>query len=132
MLNQLGNDQDQQTLPINETAFCLPEDPVYPEEFLNVMKDTGFQAIQDFLKKIGAPGEVLSLLEDLSILTTWMSDVEKGGQVSPLTNQFLMEVVANASRNIVAIGGVFYSPNGITIRRVIAQHPATPDQESGK
>ncbi|SRR6266498_702282 len=90
------------------------EERVYPVEFLSAMKDTAFQTIQDFLKKIDAPKEASGLLEDLATLSIWTDNVEMGNQVA---NQILLETVASASRNIVELGGVFYSPSGTTVGR---------------
>jgi len=108
---------------LKDVELCVMEDPIYPAEFLSAMKDTAFQAVQDFLNKIDAPKEAQALLEDLAILTTWTGDFEQGAPVRPVANQTLIETVANACRNIVALGGVFYSPSGITIRREIGGEP---------
>ena len=114
MLDQVVNTKTKGTLPINGASLCLSEEPVYPAEFLSVIKDTAFEALQDFLKKIDAPKEALRLLEDLVILTT-IGDVKDGDQVSPVINQILLETVAGASRNITKVGGIFYGPSGTTV-----------------
>jgi hypothetical protein len=115
MLDKIVNTQSKGALPIGAN-LCLPEEPVYPSEFLNIIKDTGFEALQECLKKIDAPEEALGLLEDLVILTT-IGDLQNGDKVSSVTNQILMETVASASRNITGIGGIFYGPSGTTISR---------------
>ena len=104
---------------LKDVELCVLEDPIYPAEFLGAIKDTAFQTLQDFLTKIDAPKEARDLLEDLVILATWEGDIEKGGQVRSLANQSCLETVASASRHIVELGGVFYGPSGITIRREI-------------
>jgi len=107
---------DRPQFLVEQQKYCLPEAPAFPAEFLDAMKDTAFQTMQDFLKKIDAPKEALELIDDLSILTT-IGNTENGSQVSSVINQVLLETVASASRNIVQLGGVFYSPSGTTISR---------------
>jgi hypothetical protein len=132
MLNQFGCDQDKKAMPISGLNICLPEDPAYPAEFLNAIQDTAFQALQDLLNEIDAPKEAVGLVEDLAILAAWTNESERGGKVGPVANYVLIDTVANAVRNIAAIGGAFYSPSGTTIRRGIAQQPPISDQESGE
>ena len=118
MLNKMLNEQDQKSCNVELKEL---EDAIYPIEFLSVVQDTALKALQDYLRASDAPKAVLALLEDLAVLTTWTGEVEKGVQVRQLVNQFLQETVASASRNIVAIGGEFYSPSGTTIRREIVR-----------
>lgn len=96
------------------------EEAVYPLEFLDVIRDTAFMAITDYLERSKAPREVVTLVEDLIVLDVWIGEVEKGnGKVGWHVNQFLAEAVASASRNIAASGGRFFSPHGETNRREV-------------
>jgi hypothetical protein len=93
------------------------EPPVYPVEFLDAIQATAFDAMKDLLEKIEAPKEAICLLEDLATLATLTGQSKHAGEVRPFSNQILMETVASATRNIVELGGVFYSPVGTTIPR---------------
>lgn len=89
------------------------EDVVYPQEFLGMILDTMTKTLTEQLEQHGAPKEAIDLLEDLTMFNVWMAEVHKGGGlVQGKINQFLMETVANASRNIASVGGTFYSPFG--------------------
>ena len=125
MLNQIVNRQDENVSPVTGLNLCFPEAPAYPAEFLSIIKDTGFEALKDLLKKIDAPKDALELLDDLAILAT-IGNIRDGEQVSALVNQILGETVASASRNISKIGGIFYGPSGTTISREV---DAGPDQD---
>jgi hypothetical protein len=116
MFNQI-KDQDKNALQVSCPGPCTQEAPVFPVEFLNAVADTAFQTLQDLLQQTGAPKEASALLEDLAILTTWITNIEKNNMATPIANQILMETIANASRNIIELGGVFYSPSGMTISR---------------
>lgn len=103
------------------------EDAIYPPEFLDAFTDTAFQAIQDYLERTEAPREVRALIEELAILTSWAGEVKHAAKVNGHANQFLIEMVASASRNIAEIGGVFYCPSGTTCRRPGAARAAVLD-----
>ena len=93
MLDQITTTQSKGVLPINGAKLCTPEEPVYPVEFLSVIKDTGFEALQELLKSIDAPQEALGLLEDLAILTTIgeVKDGEFGGVGLVMKHAFAAE-----------------------------------------
>lgn len=96
------------------------EDAIYPIEFLRVMQDTIFHALQDCLEAMHAPKEAIELLNDMSMLNTSMSEMDQGGgKVGWHVNSFLLDTVSSASRNIAVLGGAFYGPYGEMRRREI-------------
>lgn len=118
MFNQTDQVQVDELKEVWEALIALESDqlqqPVYPAEFLNSVADTALKTLQDCLKKIDAPEAASSLLEDLICLITWSDAVEKGVGVSSVGNQVMIETVANATQNIMQLGGVFCSPAGAT------------------
>jgi hypothetical protein len=102
---------------ISRAQIPMLEDAIYPAEFLSAFTSTAFKALRDHLERSGVPQEALALVDELSVITTWQGDLEQGCQVRWIANQTLLETVASASRNISAIGGQFYSPDGVTPRR---------------
>jgi hypothetical protein len=115
MNNKNVHNQDQEVLEITISDPAL-ERPIFSQEFLSSFKDTAYQALVDYLEKIGAKQEALGLLEDLSILVDWENELSKG-KCREIANSFVMEAVSSASHNIAAIGGEFHSPNGSTYSR---------------
>lgn len=100
------------------TTNNMLEDAIYPAEFLHAFKETAFEAMEGYLKRTKAPKEVLALLDDLNIMANWEANPEKDPRRRELENQFMIDTIASASRNIVAVGGVFYCPSGTTINRL--------------
>jgi len=94
------------------------EDPTYPVEFLTCIKSTAFAALEGYLERTAAPQEVIALLEDINIFTSWQVDLERGGKVEWIANKFMEDTVASVTHHIVAVGGVFYCPDGTTNSRL--------------
>lgn len=96
------------------------EEATYSREFLDMMRCTISRTLEEQLVKYGAPKEALDLLDDLVVLVLWSWEAEESGKmVSPLVNCNLIDVVSNASKNIVAVGGAFETPMGETARRKV-------------
>ncbi len=106
------------------------QEPVFPIELLSTMLETGFLAIKESLKKHEVPQELLDLVEDVEVLGIEMSRVELG-KVPDHVNQNLLDVVSSLSRNIVNVGGIFYSPMGTTIARDVSIGKGTLPSDVG-
>jgi hypothetical protein len=126
---EMNRKTDNDVLAIEDLQTDPPpmENPIYPPEFLDAFTDTAFQAVRDYLKRTGAPKEVEAVLDDLSVLTSWAGEIKHAEKVHWSANQFLLETVASAIRNIVKIGGVFYCPSGTTCSRPGATRAAVPN-----
>jgi len=93
------------------------EEACYPPEFLEMMEETGFQTLREYLESHDAPKAMVGLLDDLIVLNMWTKEVEKlGGLVSPSVNRGL-DVVQSLSRHVAEAGGTFYAPMGQVFRR---------------
>jgi hypothetical protein len=99
----------------NQTAII--EEAVFPAEFLDCFTETAFKTLTDYLIAIDASQAALDLLDCAQLLIKKSVELEHSDQVNHSTNQALLESVTDASRCIVALGGVFYSPSGSSTPR---------------
>ena len=86
------------------TAQPAEAEPMYSEEFLNMMKDYAYETLRRHLEKQGQP-EAVSLLDNLVMLT--MKPLE--GQAAWVQDQILSEVIGKISQDVLKLGGRFYS-----------------------
>lgn len=89
---------------------------VYPAEFLDCFTETAFKTLYDYMEQAGARQEAIELLDSMHLLTKEMQTLQ-AEKVDRAVNQTLIENVADASRCIVALGGVFYAPSGSSVPR---------------
>jgi hypothetical protein len=94
------------------------EESTFPAEFLDCFTATAFKTLYDYLEKAGAPQDAIDLFDSAWLLLKESGELARtGGKVPHATNQVLSENVADASRCIVALGGVFYAPDGASLPR---------------
>jgi hypothetical protein len=99
----------------NQNAII--EESVFPAEFLDCFAETAFKTLTDYLIAIDARQEALDLLDNAQLLIKKSVELEHSSHVNHSTNETLMESVTDASRAIVALGGVFYAPSGASMPR---------------
>ena len=92
------------------------QEAVYPAEFLDCFTETAFKTLYDYMAKSGAAPEALNLLDSAHVLIKELQFIQ-AGKVERAVNQVLLENVADASRCIVSLGGVFYAPSGSSMPR---------------
>lgn len=122
---------DREALAIFQKVFEIKsqkdgerlEPAVFPLLFLDMMRDTVLETLKEQLKTCNAPKEAVDLLEDFSMLDVWMAELRMGekGMTSRFVNSHLVDTVANASRNVAAVGGGFFSPYGVMRARNVVK-----------